>query len=1226
MLTYLITLSALIAMVLLIRALFRRSVPSRLIYALWLVVVVRLLLPVSLFHLELPNLPENLLPQTEQSTEAEFSPPLTEQPSLPDAVPQTPQNIPDTAPITPPQSQPAINNTVGQTPSAPPQPDSVSPETPIQWESIAQLAWLAGSALLGIGFLAFGIFFRLELCRDRRLYRKLGRIPVYLSQNAGAPCLVGFFAPAIYLTPAAMDSGSRKLIILHEYTHLRHGDHIWSIVRTAALILFWWNPLVWAAAILSKRDAEFACDEAVATKLDESQRLAYAHTIIDSIPQKRSYAVGLGTAPIKERIRKLTGKPKNRILCAVLAVLLALSAVGCSFIGQNTDTSNPDPAQTDAPAEDPFAAEYPQLAELLTLTVGEIREKYGEMTLEYSEYGPGQPVYSLEKLDGVLAVFSRWDMNTPLTDDMTPYELILTGDYPDRVKGLSVGMRAEDAAEIAVWDEAWAELVNGTASTKSTFGGYTLTAVMADFGVEIELDYVGFWPLWREEYRQAPTGEVVQLRIGKAPALSADLPQGIPTYAQPVSLEYRIDDSREYAAGETLEERLLDDRFYQMLDENKATMQLADVNNDGDLEAVVTWTEIAQTTQRMTINHCSIYDLRDGEVALCAIPLIGSEIGSDYLPEENRFAIYYTEDGSDEIFAGKAAIAGDILYKWNPVVNGFPTSQISPPWITAYNEFLNGKTAAVDKNTNQTIRIDELYNINGEPGITQFALFDVNGDDIPELHTTSLQYDIFSYEDGQVVYWYHETISSMNGPIYPLENGALFARHSSTVNMYHYTTFDAEGNASTLEFINAENDAMDPLYFFDDRDVSKAEWESLTEDYLAASNKPASLVWYDYQTKADPPALVSGEDRAAIVTAFNRLLDDFQNGVYPHVGRYGLEDLSIDGVPSDTRLPERVTESDLEFNYDVPLNNYPISNMIHATLSLENNYTLSAQFYEDSEQVGVWKEWHPHFTDLNGSRNRALENAVLTYDRLTQKLELTDYDMDYFPQTVTGNIIFFPAGNFLRVELRTPSRGSAGFHWNLSDNSIDGSSDIESLVTSDDFRFAGQECLALLLTVRDSHPLLNQSRQRIYDSALSLLSHSDGYATPALDGFGEWYAYEDLGPTNGIQMTVFRFHPQNRKMEWKIGLRESEWRNTYSGSFAIDEDGLFTASLSDDRRGQSTNLTFIVEAFPNLTYGTGAAEYLSITILSCDDSTYQDMVGKPIVFSSHEYIWTNAYQ
>ena len=52
MIEYLLSLSLLIAVVLLIRAVFRKTVSPRVTYALWLLVVIRMMVPVTLFEVD----------------------------------------------------------------------------------------------------------------------------------------------------------------------------------------------------------------------------------------------------------------------------------------------------------------------------------------------------------------------------------------------------------------------------------------------------------------------------------------------------------------------------------------------------------------------------------------------------------------------------------------------------------------------------------------------------------------------------------------------------------------------------------------------------------------------------------------------------------------------------------------------------------------------------------------------------------------------------------------------------------------------------------------------------------------------------------------------------------------------------------------------------------------------------------------------------------------------
>ena len=75
---------------------------------------------------------------------------------------------------------------------------------------------------------------------------------------------------------------------------------------------------------------ELACDEAVAAGLLDSERIAYARAILAQAP-RRGAALSLAGPPVKERILFLTKKQRTSVLCVILALLLVVSATGCSF-------------------------------------------------------------------------------------------------------------------------------------------------------------------------------------------------------------------------------------------------------------------------------------------------------------------------------------------------------------------------------------------------------------------------------------------------------------------------------------------------------------------------------------------------------------------------------------------------------------------------------------------------------------------------------------------------------------------------------------------------------------------------------------------------------------------------------------------------------------------------------------------------------------------------------
>ena len=306
MLKEVLTVSALIAVVLLVRAIFKNRVPKRMLYALWLVVLLKLCLPGTL--VSLPVLPAEDAAAPAQSAELPVqTAPVVQQPAQTVTQPQTPAQQ---------QVSPAH--------------ETVKPTAkPLTTAQILQIVWFGGSALLGLWLFSAWAVFTIRLHRDRRFVGKRGGTCIYVSDAVKSPCLAGLI-PAVYLTEDVLQTDEAELILSHELTHLCHLDFLWSFCRTAAVVVYWWNPFIWLAAICSKRDAELACDEAVAAKLPESKRLAYARAILAQAPRKTA-ALSLAGPPVKERILFLTKKQRTSVLCVILALLLVVSATGCSF-------------------------------------------------------------------------------------------------------------------------------------------------------------------------------------------------------------------------------------------------------------------------------------------------------------------------------------------------------------------------------------------------------------------------------------------------------------------------------------------------------------------------------------------------------------------------------------------------------------------------------------------------------------------------------------------------------------------------------------------------------------------------------------------------------------------------------------------------------------------------------------------------------------------------------
>ena len=343
-----LTLSALIAAVLLVRAAFKNRVPKRLLYALWLVVLLKLCLPGTAYAL--PLLPAEQTAAVQQTETPAQPAPAAQQPTQAAAQPQTPAQ------------QPASQPQEAAKPAA---------AMPLVTEPVLVI-WFCGSVLLGLWLLVTWLVFTVRLRRSRRFLGRRGRVRIYAAGSISSPCLAGLI-PAVYLTEDVVQSDAAELILRHELTHLRHLDPLWSFCRAAAVTVYWWNPFVWLAALISGRDAELACDEAVAAKLAPAQRVAYARAILAQAPRKAA-ALSLAGPPVKERIVFLTRKQRTSVLCVVLALLLTVTATGCSF------------AELTARGEEPEAAHQEALKSVLKTDVSLTQEQIDAVNAVFADY------------------------------------------------------------------------------------------------------------------------------------------------------------------------------------------------------------------------------------------------------------------------------------------------------------------------------------------------------------------------------------------------------------------------------------------------------------------------------------------------------------------------------------------------------------------------------------------------------------------------------------------------------------------------------------------------------------------------------------------------------------------------------------------------------------------------------------------------------------------------
>lgn len=348
----------LIAVVLLLRAGLGRRISAGLRYGLWLVVLIRLLVPVSITTLSftVPQLPEVTPPPVMQEKNI-YVLPVDRRPVEGSGV-----FVLDDGELGTTNSfgYPKLSDS-GETVTR--YAGKISPAELLVW------IWRAGAVVMGAVLVAANAKFYLRLRRmRRRLDDAETPVPVYVAGGVPSPCLFGVFRPAVYVTEeAASNPAMLRHVLCHELTHYKHFDHIWSILRGAALAVHWWNPLVWAAVVCSRRDGELACDEGALKRLGDGERTAYGETLLALVSDKArpgdlftcATTMAGGKRSLRERIRRIARGPEQ-LASAMAAAIVVLSLTVVVAFGQGSGSEEPQaPAEPEIPGSVLVDAEAP---------------------------------------------------------------------------------------------------------------------------------------------------------------------------------------------------------------------------------------------------------------------------------------------------------------------------------------------------------------------------------------------------------------------------------------------------------------------------------------------------------------------------------------------------------------------------------------------------------------------------------------------------------------------------------------------------------------------------------------------------------------------------------------------------------------------------------------------------------------------------------------------------
>lgn len=186
--------------------------------------------------------------------------------------------------------------------------------------ALASLLWLLGIAIMLIySTISLMLLHRKKLIGSVRL-----RDNIYLADHIATPFVIGVIRPKIYL-PSSLTEQEHSYVILHEQTHIRRFDHIFKLIAFIVLAVHWFNPLVWAAFVCCIKDMEMSCDESVLKEMGDDIKAAYSTSLL-SLAAGRHLINGsplaFGEGNIKERIKNVIKFKKPGAWAVAVSVLL----------------------------------------------------------------------------------------------------------------------------------------------------------------------------------------------------------------------------------------------------------------------------------------------------------------------------------------------------------------------------------------------------------------------------------------------------------------------------------------------------------------------------------------------------------------------------------------------------------------------------------------------------------------------------------------------------------------------------------------------------------------------------------------------------------------------------------------------------------------------------------------------------------------------------------------
>ncbi|HDR8432842.1 TPA: M56 family metallopeptidase [Bacillus cereus] len=292
--------SILVGLILCIKVLFRNKLTPRWQYMLWIILIIRLVLPWS------PDSSYSIYSVlTYKSDDAFISSQNPVASFLTKERMQELKDIDNKKLLTKEDTYTTSSTKIGQVNKT--QTHSNEDDETILFYTIFIYIWLTGVILLSVATFVMNrrlllyikkqpvitdekIVQIFEKCKQSMSVQR--NIPLLVSGKVSSPTVLGFIKPKLLLSTVHMkilDEQQLRYIFHHELAHIKRRDVGVNWLMHGLLILNWFNPILWYAYSCMREDQELACDALALTYIDSEEQIAYGHTIISLLEHYSSY-------------------------------------------------------------------------------------------------------------------------------------------------------------------------------------------------------------------------------------------------------------------------------------------------------------------------------------------------------------------------------------------------------------------------------------------------------------------------------------------------------------------------------------------------------------------------------------------------------------------------------------------------------------------------------------------------------------------------------------------------------------------------------------------------------------------------------------------------------------------------------------------------------------------------------------------------------------------------